>query len=57
MADELWFDVVSPYTVFALEAVRRLERDWKWTPKWRPFFLGGVMQATGNTPPALLKVG
>lgn len=54
MRIELFYDVVSPYARAAFTCLRR------WAPRWeaelvlRPFLLGGVMKATGNTPPAFL---
>lgn len=54
MRIELFYDVVSPYSRAAFTCLRR------WAPLWgaelvlRPFLLGGVMKATGNTPPAYL---
>lgn len=54
MRIELFYDVVSPYSRVAFEALTR------WAPLWearlvlRPFFLGGAMKATGNEPPASL---
>lgn len=54
MRIELFYDVVSPYSCAAFTALER------WAPRWeveltlRPFFLGGVMKAVGNTPPIML---
>jgi glutathione S-transferase kappa 1 len=54
MRIELFYDVVSPYSYLAFTALER------WAPRWqaelelRPFFLGGVMKAVGNTPPIML---
>lgn len=52
---ELFYDVVSPYSYFAFEELLRLQagewRDFIEEVVLRPFFLGGVMQASGNKPP------
>ncbi|MDI1301384.1 MAG: 2-hydroxychromene-2-carboxylate isomerase [bacterium] len=46
---EFFFDVVSPYSYVAAAQVARspLLAD----AVWRPFFLGGVFKATGNSAP------
>ena len=51
---ELFFDCVSPYTHISLSLWARYTKAWPVTLQLRPFFLGGVMQATGNRPPATL---
>ena len=51
---DLFFDCVSPYTHFSLSSWTRYADAWPVTLKPRPFFLGGVMKATGNKPPAVL---
>lgn len=51
---ELFYDVVSPWSYFAFETLLRYEKVWNLDVKLRPFFLGGVMQATGNKPPIML---
>lgn len=51
---ELFFDCVSPYTHISLSLWARYTKAWPVTLQLRPFFLGGVMQATGNKPPAML---
>lgn len=48
---ELFFDVVSPYSYLACTQIPGLRERTGATVRWRPFFLAGVMQATGNTPP------
>lgn len=52
----LYFDVVSPYTYLNLVTWSR------YLPLWpsvdlalRPVFLGGIMKATGNKPPGMLR--
>lgn len=54
MRIEFFYDVVSPYSLLAFEVVERYAPIWGATVVHRPFFLGGVMQATGNAPPAAL---
>jgi glutathione S-transferase kappa 1 len=55
---DFYFDVVSPYTFFAFLVFKRyclktnLWKDLKWNMK--PSFLGGIMNQTGNSPPASL---
>ncbi|XP_076472431.1 glutathione S-transferase kappa 1-like [Babylonia areolata] len=49
---ELFFDVVSPYTRFAFEILCRYRPHWNMDLRLRPFFLGGIMQGSGNKPPA-----
>ncbi|XP_046642244.1 glutathione S-transferase kappa 1-like [Daphnia pulicaria] len=48
---EFYFDVVSPYTWFCFEVLCRYKPYWNMDLVLRPFFLGGVMKATGNKPP------
>ncbi len=45
---EFFYDYVSSYSYMAHEAVKSLEGV---EVKYRPMFLGGVMKATGNSPP------
>lgn len=53
---EFFWDAVSPYTYLAstqiTQLVEELAEEVSIELVWRPFFLGGVMQATGNKPPA-----
>lgn len=51
---ELFFDVVSPYSYMACSRIDEVAVQHGVTVQWRPFFLGGVMKATGNKPPAQL---
>lgn len=51
---ELFYDVVSPWSYLCFEALSRLREAWQLELVLRPAFLGGVMKATGNTPPASL---
>lgn len=54
---ELFYDIVSPYSYLALTTLDRYRSTGKW-PDFelvlRPAFLGGVMKAVGNVPPATL---
>lgn len=49
---EFFWDPVSPYTYLASTQLPTLAREAGVALVYRPFFLGGVMQATGNRPPA-----
>ncbi len=48
---ELFYDVVSPWSYLAYESLCRYRHAWDLDLVLRPAFLGGVMAATGNTPP------
>ncbi len=54
MEIEFFFDVGSPYTYLAAHQVDDFAASLGITAVWRPFLLGGVFKATGNTPPAML---
>ncbi|MHC4838959.1 MAG: DsbA family protein [Planctomycetota bacterium] len=49
---EFFFDVASPYTHLASKRIGRVADEAGVTVRWRPFLLGGVFKATGNTMPA-----
>jgi len=51
---EFFYDTVSPYSYLAFEALCRYRDRWDLDLVLRPAFLGGVMKATGNAPPASL---
>lgn len=51
---EFFYDVASPYTYLATTQIEAIAADCGATLTWRPFLLGGVFKATGNTPPAFL---
>ena len=51
---DLFFDAISPYTHLSLNLWSRYAKAWPVTLRLRPFFLGGVMTATGNQPPGTL---
>ncbi len=48
---EFFYDFVSPYTYLAAERLLT-DRYAAAEVEWRPFFLGGIMKAAGNRPPA-----
>ncbi|VDM38690.1 unnamed protein product [Toxocara canis] len=53
---DLYFDVISPYSRIAFEqfqSLLRYEKSWPIEVNLVPFFLGGVMKATGNKPPMM----
>jgi len=53
---EFFYDVVSPWSWLGFETAVRYATQYSsvFTLVMRPFFLGGVMKATGNQPPAVL---
>jgi glutathione S-transferase kappa 1 len=51
---ELFYDTVSPWSYLAFETLCRYRKAWDLDLVMRPAFLGGVMKATGNVPPASL---
>ncbi|XP_064011891.1 glutathione S-transferase kappa 1 [Pogoniulus pusillus] len=51
---ELFYDVVSPYSWLGFEVLCRYQHVWNIDLHFRPAFLAGVMQATGNKPPGML---
>lgn len=51
---ELFYDVISPYSWLAFEALTRYRPLWNLDLKLRPFFLGGVMKEANNRPPAMV---
>ncbi len=51
---EFFYDVVSPYSYLAYEVLLRYRQRWNLELVMRPAFLGGVMKAVGNVPPATL---
>ena len=52
---EFFFDYVSPYTYLASTQLGGLSERAGVTFRWRPFVLGGVFQATGNSAPMNVK--
>ena len=50
---ELFYDIVSPYSYLALTTLDRYRALWSMELVLRPAFLGGVMKAVGNVPPAI----
>ncbi|NWW15512.1 GSTK1 transferase, partial [Falcunculus frontatus] len=51
---ELFYDVISPYSWLGFEVLCRYQHTWNIDLRFRPAFLGGIMQLTGNKPPAIL---
>mmetsp|Transcript_30681 Transcript_30681/g.49247 ORF Transcript_30681/g.49247 Transcript_30681/m.49247 type:complete len:239 (-) Transcript_30681:7-723(-) len=49
-----FFDVISPYSCLSWKVLRRYRSIWNMDVELVPVFLGGVMKATGNQPPAML---
>eukprot|EP01095_Lingulamoeba_sp_RSL-Kostka_P015274 TRINITY_DN697_c0_g1_i1.p1 TRINITY_DN697_c0_g1~~TRINITY_DN697_c0_g1_i1.p1 ORF type:complete len:230 (-),score=79.77 TRINITY_DN697_c0_g1_i1:88-777(-) len=47
-----YYDVVSPYSYIGFEMILRYENFWNIDLDLQPFFLGGIMGASGNSPPA-----
>ncbi|XP_059689627.1 glutathione S-transferase kappa 1 isoform X2 [Gavia stellata] len=45
---ELFYDVVSPYSWLGFEVLCRYQHIWNIDLRFRPAFLGGIMQATGS---------
>ncbi|XP_053306235.1 glutathione S-transferase kappa 1 [Spea bombifrons] len=51
---ELFYDVVSPYSWLGFEILCRYKNIWNVDVRLRPGFLGGIMQASGNSAPAMV---
>ncbi|NXU49062.1 GSTK1 transferase, partial [Turnix velox] len=51
---ELFYDVISPYSWLGFEVLCRYQHIWNMDLRFRPSYLAGIMQATGNKPPAML---
>lgn len=51
---EFFFDIGSPFSYLAATQLDALAQRTGATVRWRPFLLGGVFKATGNTAPAAL---
>ena len=49
-----FYDFVSPYTYLASTQIEALGKKHDVEVSWEPALLGGIMKATGNTPPAML---
>ncbi|XP_067426112.1 glutathione S-transferase kappa 1 isoform X1 [Emydura macquarii macquarii] len=50
---ELFYDVVSPYSWLGFEVLCRYRHNWSIELRFRPAFLGAIMNTTGNQPPAM----
>lgn len=51
---DFYFDTISPYSYLAWVALLANRTRWKLNVNINPMFLGGVMNLTGNKPPAML---
>ncbi|KAM9327305.1 glutathione S-transferase kappa 1 [Gastrophryne carolinensis] len=51
---ELFYDVVSPYSWLGFEVMLRYKNLWNVDLRLCPGFLGGIMQGSGNSPPAMV---
>jgi 2-hydroxychromene-2-carboxylate isomerase len=49
---EFFFDIGSPYSYLAATQLKALGERTRARVRWRPFLLGGVFKAAGNTMPA-----
>ncbi len=49
------FDFVSPTSYLAWTQIAGVQARTGCDVDWQPVFLGGIMQATGNTPPGAIK--
>jgi len=54
MSIECFYDVVSPYSYLAFTTLVRYKNQRNLSVKFKPFYLGGVMAASGNAPPGFL---
>ena len=52
---EFFFDVISPAAYIAWHVLPKITKAADADLTYRPFFLGGVMQATGNRPPGTVE--
>jgi glutathione S-transferase kappa 1 len=48
----LYYDVVSPYSWFGFIALQRCKKIWNCKTVFEPIFLGAIMNASANKPPA-----
>ncbi|NXB00785.1 GSTK1 transferase, partial [Cnemophilus loriae] len=51
---ELFYDVISPYTWLGFEVLCRYQHIWNIDLRFRPAYLAGIMNQTGNKPPGML---
>ena len=51
---DFYYDVVSPWSYIGFEVLLRYVEEWNLNVTLKPVFLGGIMQASGNKPPATL---
>jgi len=50
----IYYDVVSPYSWIGFEGLCRYRDAWNLDLHFKPCFLGGIMAASGNKPPAMV---
>jgi glutathione S-transferase kappa 1 len=48
---KFYYDIISPWSRLALELLLRYRQLWNLQIEYRPAFLGGISQASGNTGP------
>lgn len=53
---ELWYDVVCPYAYLASTQIDRVAEEAGAAVDWRPFLLGGVLQAVGTSDDAMRQM-
>lgn len=51
MSIRFYYDVVSPFSLLAFSVMKRYKSIWNVDVEYVPILLGGVMKASGNTPP------
>ncbi|KAM0753156.1 thioredoxin-like protein [Meredithblackwellia eburnea MCA 4105] len=51
----LFYDVISPWSLFAFELLKRYRKPWNLDIVLKPTYLGGVMVSSGNKPPITVK--
>ena len=52
----IYYDIVSPYSYVAFQILLRYEKIWNIDLQVIPVFLGGIMKASHNKPPALVPL-
>lgn len=51
---ELFYDVISPYSWIGFEFLCRARNRWNIDLQFRPFYLAGIMNESGNRPPMMV---
>jgi len=49
-----FFDTISPYSYLCWQSLKSYKKPWNLHLEIKPVFLGGIMNTTGNKPPAML---